>query len=63
MHPEIAKKITTEKKQYLARKAMFGHLAALQDPVLTAKGIAFAAASQNGCSEDELWDWVLAQIK
>lgn len=59
----ISDRITAEKKHYLARKELYGHLQKLQDIVLETKGIAMAAAMNNGCDFDELWEWVFLQAK
>ena len=59
---KISAKITSEKRQFLARTDLYPHLGKFQDAALTLKALALNSSSKNECDYDKLWEWVLTQI-
>lgn len=58
----IKETVTKKKKLHLAKAEMYPQIQTLVDSSLETRGVTMAAALKHGCSEDELWRWIVSQI-
>lgn len=58
----IKDKISTKKQLHLAKSEMYPQTLELVDSSLKLRGVCIATALKHGCSEEDLWKWIITQI-